>query len=333
MKKIIQLIILIQCIVFLTGCNKRSEAEELQEKMELQEMCITDYSERNSLDLNFSVKEKYETTEETYMEIIRLYLWKNRMEREIATTFTTFIYQNDQKTREYVETENLDWDDLEDGFDDEEEKCEEILFSSFIDSIIKILEASNDEIYEKYDVIEDAILNDGFNHIVRIEAYRAEEKYQDMFNECTTELLREMYYTLYPEEMIKGALENIFNSEDEKTIGTSIAFLKEINEYDTYAADIEQVMKELNETEKVHGFQGGPDLSLPDENDNDENDDYEVKPSKKEPEKPKKEKPYDPYDVYEYSHPDDFYYDWYDDFFDYEDAEDYWNEAWEKWEE
>ena len=301
MKKIIQLIILIQCIVFLTGCNKRSEAEELQEKMELQEMCITDYSERNSLDLNFSVKEKYETTEETYMEIIRLYLWKNRMEREITTTFTPFIYQNDQKTREYVETENLDWDDLEDGFDDEKGKCEEILFSNFIDSIIKILEASNDEIYEKYDVIEDAILNDGFNHIVRIEAYRAEEKYQDMFNECTTELLREMYYTLYPEEMIKGALENIFNSEDENAIGTSIAFLKEINEYDTYAADIEE-----------H---------------------YEVKPSKKEPEKPKKEKPYDPYDVYEYSHPDDFYYDWYDDFFDYEDAEDYWNEAWEKWEE
>ena len=321
MKHLFRLFMLIFATIVLSGCEPQYTKEELQQ------MCIDDYVEKNLPELTYDVKDKYKTVEETYQEIINLYMWKYDCDLEVFDIFNSYMVRDDDITWDYVKNTDLEWNDVEKAFDIEYEKYKEILQTNFTDALIYILDVSNEDIHEKFNEIEDAIINEGFNHIEGIEYERRHKDYQEMFWKCSTEFMREMYYVLYPEEMLQGALENIYHPVDEEAVERTKVFLQEIGEYETYAKDVEDALAKFYKSNKFNGNASGPDFGIPEESDD---DDYEVKPSKKEPkEEEKKEFPYDPYDVYDYWDPEDFYYDWEDDFDGYEDAEDYWYDAWD----
>lgn len=298
MKHLYRLIMLIFATIVLSGC------EPQQTKEEVQQACIDDYVEKNLPELTYDVKDKYDTTEETYQEIINLYVWKYNRELKILVIFNSYTGSDEE----------------EEALEIECEKYRGILQTNFTDALIHILDTSNEEIHEKFNEIKEAIIHEGFNHIVEIEDERKQQNYQQMFLKCSTKFMREMYYTLYPEEMLQGALENIDQLEEEEMERTKI-FLQEIGE--------EEILAKLDQSDELNGNAGGIDLGDPEESDDDDHEE-EKEVEKEESEEEKKELPYDPYDVYDYWDPEDFYYDWEDDFDGYEDAEDYWYDAWDE---
>ena len=137
------------------------------------------------------------------------------------------------------------------------------------------------------------------------EMERQEKDYAKMFDYLIYDLEYDIFNTLYPEELLEGAILSIDCAYDIYDLSCVSDFLKSIGKYEEYQSQIESARNEIYERTRLDNNSYSSTKSYS----------YEQKE--------------DPYNVYDYSDAEDFYDDNYDDFWDYEEAEDYFDDAWD----
>ena len=310
-----------------------------------QEDLFEEYKKLHTPDYTYSLADQYETKEELYKAIIDVSIWGEEKEKEIQKAF---LLQGDNDDLDcYIDEEteldiymkskrmsSMDKYRFEDIKQELYKECRQETVSHYAE----IIQLTNEEVFT-FEEKEYQALSTRLFALAFAEMERQEKDYARMFDYFIYDLEYDIFYTLYPEEMLEGAILSIDCAYKDYDLNCVADFLRKIGKYEEYQSQIESAKNEIYERTRcdyndctsleqtsvdgkagrycyyhaacLSGKSGGNHNSYSSTKSNS----YEQKE--------------DPYHVYDYSDAEDFYDDNYDDFWDYEEAEDYFDDAWD----
>lgn len=325
-------VIIVLTMLLASGCS------ELEDPYE-------EYKKMHTPDYTYPLADQYETKEELYKEIIDVSVWGEKKEKEIQKAFelqgemddSDYYIDEETELDIYMKSKKMSSMDKYQFKDIEKELIKECRQKtvSYYEEIIKLTNAKVFTFEEKdYQKLSTRLFA-----IASVEMNRREKDYARMFDYLIYDLEYDVFYTLYPEELLEGAILSIDCAYDDYDLNCVADFLKSIGKYEEYQSQIESAKNEIYESTRcdyegctsreqtsvdgkpgrycyyhadcLSGKIGGNNKSYSSTKSN-SNKQYD-----------------DPYNVYDYSDAEDFYDDNYDDFWDYEEAEDYFNDAWD----
>ncbi|MDD6441944.1 MAG: hypothetical protein PUG71_07545 [bacterium] len=330
------IVITVMVMLFISGCSNPVDSDPFEE-----------YKEMHTPDYTYLLEERYETKEKLYKEIVDLSVWGMEKENAIRKAFErkgeldySESYRIDKETEldDYIKRKSISNMDAY-GFRDVQEELLKECTQEVVSHYKKILRRVSAEVIS-YEEKAYKDLATRLFAIARSEAGRRENDYEEMFYWLIYDLEYDIFYTLYPEELLEGAKMTIDRAYEKDDLLRVADFLKDIGKYEEYEAQIESAKNAIDERNRCD-YEGCTSLALTSiegkagkycyyhadyltgklgrshkNYSSTQSNNHTVKD--------------DPYDVYDYSDPEDFYYDNYDDFYDYEDAEDYYDEAWDE---
>ncbi len=250
MKKILATALLPALIILFAGCNSAK-------KVDL-------YINNNEPNLDYQFVEKDLNEKDTYVEIIQLSVWTKSVYENIRINFSNNSIQNYINSKKipnkYYDTiknnEQIFYNDLDEYINTVLKK---ILYNSKIEDSQKNLILDEFDLQTLYRVGLTKEALDKGDHVRFFKNALGYESPNLNYN-----MQIKIFYSLYPEDIIKGISKTLDNScVTPSELNTIKEFLININKYDTFCDRINMIQEELNGIYKNdNSISGSSDYSL-----------------------------------------------------------------------
>lgn len=201
---------------------------------------------------DYSVQTELNTDKDTYLAIIDLCIWASKKYDTISDSYSykalsTYMHENNLSGEYY------------DKFDEAEDALITQLQNEFAVYMETILENSSEDLKIRKNAILSYFAIAQINTIEAVERYRQENRYQEMFSLVVLDesaidknFVAEIFYTLYPAEILEGCQEyilfskNFYQEYGNERLSNAKAFLASIGKTYEYASDIANSSEYLN---------------------------------------------------------------------------------------